>query len=118
MQSRPLMAGSTRNIGTVPAQINGPAERACGSCHRAAFIYSDDPSSLAAFYAHTSVNGTSVADTTAASLEAVDAYLMGLVGASAPTAVVAGANIEACVVCHKNAGDFHQKLFDSWKNGL
>jgi OmcA/MtrC family decaheme c-type cytochrome len=106
----------TRNIGTVAAQISGPAERACGGCHRAQLINEDDASSLAAFYAHTTMFGTSVTDTTV--LTDVTAYLMGQVGAGPLTGAIAGAQVETCVVCHPTAGSDHQALFNTWKNGL
>ncbi|BDG03050.1 multiheme c-type cytochrome [Anaeromyxobacter oryzae] len=108
----------TRTIGTVPAQISGPAERACGGCHRAQFINEDDAPSLAAFYAHTTANGTSVADTSATSLTNVTAYVLGQIGVIAPTAAITGAQVESCVVCHPTAGADHQNLFNTWKNGL
>ncbi len=116
-----LKAGSFRNIGPVPAQITGPAERACGGCHRAAFINEDNASALSVFYAHTTVNGTSVTDTTQASLDAVNFYLMGQVGVWRPTpapAPVAGAQVESCWLCHKNAGDEHQALFNKWRKSF
>lgn len=116
--SRALKPGSTRNIGSFPAQITGPAERACGGCHRAELINEDNAAGLAAFYAHTTVNGSSVADTSAASLDAVTRYIMGQVGVAAPTPYVQGAQVESCEICHANQGDNHQKLFNSWKKGL
>jgi OmcA/MtrC family decaheme c-type cytochrome len=51
-----------RNIGTVPSVVTGPAARACGACHRAEFIKSDDAGGLAAFNAHTQVFGYRVED--------------------------------------------------------
>jgi hypothetical protein len=58
-------------------------------------------------------------DTSPESLDAVDAYLMGLLGAAPPAAAaVPGAQVETCVVCHKRAGSKHQELFNAWKNGL
>lgn len=116
--SRTLMAGSFRNIGSFPAQVTGPAERACGGCHRAELINEDNAAGLAAFYAHTTVNGSSVADTSAASLEATQYYIMGQVGVRAPTPAVPGAQVESCSICHANQGQKHQDLFNGWKKGL
>lgn len=116
--SRTLQAGSTRSIGVFPSQITGPAERACGGCHRAELINEDNAAGLSAFYAHTTVNGSSVFDTSAASLEATQYYIMGQVGVTAPQPAVAGAQVESCSICHMDQGDKHQALFNSWKNGL
>jgi OmcA/MtrC family decaheme c-type cytochrome len=51
-----------RKIGDVPAYVTGPSARACGGCHRAAFINEDDASALTAFYQHTKANGYLVED--------------------------------------------------------
>lgn len=116
--------GGTRAIGgnvtgAIPAQISGPAERACGGCHRAQLINEDNASSLAAFYAHTTMAGTSVTDTSAASLTNVTTFLMNQVGVVPGTiAPVAGAEVEGCVICHPRAGSEHQALFNTWLNGL
>jgi hypothetical protein len=53
---------SDRLIGTVPEAVQGPASRACGSCHRAEWIKEDHPGDLAAFDAHTGTFGTYVAN--------------------------------------------------------
>jgi OmcA/MtrC family decaheme c-type cytochrome len=119
--SAAIPAGS-RNIGTVPAQIAGPAERACGGCHRAQFINEDDAAGLGAFYAHTTVNGTSWSSTSAASLTSVtDTILsqLGVVGAvaSTPAAGTGTLQVESCVICHPTSGSDHQALFNVWRNG-
>lgn len=116
--SRTLMAGSTRNIGTFAAQVTGPAERACGGCHRAELINEDNAAGLSSFYAHTTVNGSSVMDTSATSLEATQYYIMGEVGVRAPAPAVPGAQVESCSICHAEQGQKHQQLFNSWKKGL
>lgn len=36
------LKGGTRNIGTVPAYVTGPAVRACGSCHRSQMITAEE----------------------------------------------------------------------------
>ena len=56
-----------RNIGgpdSNPETVVGPASRACGGCHRAAFIKADDPGGLAAWNAHTEAFGTFVKNDT------------------------------------------------------
>jgi len=116
--SKALKVGSTRNIGTIPAQIAGPAERACGGCHRAAMINEDNAGELTSFYAHTTANGSSVMSTVAASLESTNWYIMGQVGVTAPAPYVTGAQVESCGICHKDGGDKHQQLFNTWKAGL
>jgi hypothetical protein len=55
--------GYTRNIGTVPAAIVGPAASACGGCHRAMLIKEDDAGGLAAFNAHAKQFGYRIEDT-------------------------------------------------------
>lgn len=49
-----------RAIKGVPAYVVGPANRACGGCHRAAFINEDDFSGLKAFNTHTDVGGYTI----------------------------------------------------------
>jgi len=49
-----------RNIGEVPQYVVGPASRACGGCHRANLVKTDDAGGLAAFNAHTKAGGTLV----------------------------------------------------------
>jgi len=51
-----------RNIGNVPSVVTGPAERACGACHKAAFIKADDAGGLAALNAHTAQFGYRIED--------------------------------------------------------
>jgi hypothetical protein len=51
------LTGWTRNIGTVPSYIAGPASRACGACHRAELIKEDRAVDLASFNSHTRTNG-------------------------------------------------------------
>jgi hypothetical protein len=118
---------TTRNIGTVGAQITGPAERACGGCHRAALINEDDASGLASFYQHTTVNGSSVAVTTTdavgtqTALDNTNFYIMyqvGVLKVAPVTPMPVGAQVETCSVCHANEGSNHQALFNTWKNGL
>ncbi|XOB94977.1 multiheme c-type cytochrome [Deferribacteres bacterium DY0609] len=46
-----------RDIGAVPSYVNGPASRACGSCHRSEFINADEAGKLASFNAHTKTFG-------------------------------------------------------------
>ena len=41
-----------RNIGDVPAMVSGPAERACGGCHRAGAINEDKAGDLAVLNQH------------------------------------------------------------------
>ncbi|MCX7707046.1 MAG: hypothetical protein N2204_03455 [Anaerolineae bacterium] len=41
-----------RNIGDIPAMVSGPAERACGGCHRAAVINEDKAGELAMLNQH------------------------------------------------------------------
>lgn len=48
----------TRDIGSVPEQVTGPASRACGACHRAVMINKDHAGDLASFNAHTEAFGT------------------------------------------------------------
>ena len=48
-----IFKGRTRNIGLVPYYIMGPASRACGGCHRANFINTDDAGGLGSFNSHT-----------------------------------------------------------------
>ncbi len=48
----------TRNIGTIPEAVTGPASRACGGCHRVEFINKDLAGELATFNAHTEAFGT------------------------------------------------------------
>jgi OmcA/MtrC family decaheme c-type cytochrome len=111
-----VLKGGSRNIGTVAAEITGPAARACGGCHRAQLINEDDASSLAAFYAHTADFGSAVSDTT--QLTATTAYLMSQIGVAAASPAVAGAQVESCVICHPTAGSDHQALFNTWQKGL
>ena len=49
-----------RNIGSIEEHVQGPASRACGSCHRAVMINGDHAGSLASFDAHTGAFGTYV----------------------------------------------------------
>jgi len=51
---------SLRAIGTVPMSVQGAANRACGSCHRAELIKHDAAGELASFDAHTGTFGTFV----------------------------------------------------------
>jgi OmcA/MtrC family decaheme c-type cytochrome len=51
------LKGKTRNIGTVPSYIAGPASRACGACHRAESIKEDNDVDLITFNSHTRTNG-------------------------------------------------------------
>jgi cytochrome c553 len=50
-------ATATTYKGVIPSYVNGPAARACGGCHRAAYINEDDVNGLASFNAHVSTNG-------------------------------------------------------------
>jgi OmcA/MtrC family decaheme c-type cytochrome len=59
-----LKAGSTRNIGTIPSYVTGPATRACGACHRAQKIVADDATGLAVLNAHFKANGYMVENST------------------------------------------------------
>jgi hypothetical protein len=122
-------AGARNIPNTFVGQITGPAERACGGCHRAQMINDDDASSLAAFFQHTTMAGTTVTLTgssanDAANLLNVTANLMGVVGQGPVTPVsLVGApaattvQVEGCEICHPTAGSDHQKLFNTWRNG-
>ena len=126
--SRALI-GTTRDIpATYPAQITGPAERACGGCHRAQMINEDSASSLAAFFAHTTMAGTTVttggSTNDPANLLNVTANLMGQIGQGPATALallgapaVVQVQVEGCEICHPTAGSDHQKKFNVWRNG-
>lgn len=115
--SDPDPAGFNRAIGFVPAEITGPGARACGSCHRAKLINEDAVSELAALFAHTNLYSSHVTDTSLFLDTA--AYVQSMVGGPAFVGTApAGATVEQCVICHVDAGTRHQKLFDSWKNGL
>ena len=113
-----------RNIpNTIAGQITGPAERACGGCHRAQMINEDDVSTLSAFLQHTTFAGSSVpltgnATTDANNLTALTAFIEGSLGVGPTSAPVTGGQVEGCVVCHKTAGSNHQVLFNTWKKGL
>jgi hypothetical protein len=52
-----VITGWDRNIGTVPAYVTGPGERACGSCHRSMAINEDNAAELAAMNGHWATNG-------------------------------------------------------------
>ena len=67
--------GMTRNIGAVPPYIMGPASRACGGCHRANFINTDDAGSLASFNSHTRTFGYLIDETGKSSAEQQDDIL-------------------------------------------
>jgi hypothetical protein len=118
-------ATGTRAIpATIAGQITGPAERACGGCHRAQMINEDDVVKLGSFLQHTSMAGTTVAITGAYTTNdlpnvlAVDAFVQYSLGTTATVgAPVAGAQIEGCETCHTTAGSDHQKLFNVWRNG-
>ena len=45
------------------------------------------------------------------------AYIQAQLGGPA-AAAVPGAQVEQCTICHATAGSDHQKLFNTWKNGL
>jgi len=49
---------ASRNIGSLPEYVMGPASRACGGCHRADLINADLAGDLASFNAHTGTFGT------------------------------------------------------------
>jgi hypothetical protein len=51
------LTGTTRNIGTVPSYVSGPATTACGGCHRAQKIVADDAGGLTTLLAHWKQNG-------------------------------------------------------------
>lgn len=53
-----------RAIGAIPAVVTGPAARACGGCHRADFINTDDANGLVSFMLHTKTNGFAVENAT------------------------------------------------------
>jgi len=72
-----VIKGKTRNIGTVPSYVAGPASRACGSCHRAMMIKEDSAGELAAFNQHTKIFGYLVESTTGI-WESVVATIMAL----------------------------------------
>jgi hypothetical protein len=50
----------TRNIFNIPQYVVGPANRACGGCHRAVLINEDDASGLIAFNQHTNMGGYTI----------------------------------------------------------
>jgi OmcA/MtrC family decaheme c-type cytochrome len=54
------ITGTTREIGGVPQYVVGPANRACGGCHRAELIKLDDADGLLAFNAHTNMGGYTI----------------------------------------------------------
>jgi OmcA/MtrC family decaheme c-type cytochrome len=51
------LTGTTRNIGTVPSYVSGPATTACGGCHRAQKIVADDAGALTSLFSHWKSNG-------------------------------------------------------------
>jgi OmcA/MtrC family decaheme c-type cytochrome len=55
--SDPTPEGFDRNIKDVPMYISGPANRACGACHRAEMIKEDASSELIAFNQHVKQGG-------------------------------------------------------------
>lgn len=54
------ITGRTREIGGVPQYVVGPANRACGGCHRAELIKLDDADGLFAFNSHTNMGGYTI----------------------------------------------------------
>ncbi|HUO95361.1 MAG TPA: hypothetical protein VMT92_03940 [Steroidobacteraceae bacterium] len=78
--SDPIMPGPTsRNINNVPSYVVDPSSRACGGCHRADLIKTDDASGLASFNQHTAAGGYLV-DTSQTSTvwTSATAYLYGV----------------------------------------
>lgn len=51
------ITGKSRNIGTVPSYVTGPAATACGGCHRASAIVADDAGNLSTMFNHWKQNG-------------------------------------------------------------
>jgi len=51
------LKGTTRNIGTIPAYVTGPATKACGACHRSEKINNDDAGGLVNDFNHWKQNG-------------------------------------------------------------
>ncbi|MBE0619599.1 MAG: hypothetical protein IH605_03310 [Burkholderiales bacterium] len=51
------LTGKTRNIGTVPSYVTGPAATACGACHRSSKIIADDAGGLVTLFQHWKQNG-------------------------------------------------------------
>jgi len=77
----PVMPGPTsRNINNVPSYVIDPSSRACGGCHRADLIKTDDASGLASFNQHTAAGGYLV-DTSQTSTvwTSATAYLYGVI---------------------------------------
>ena len=55
------LKGKTRNINNVASIVVGPAERACGACHRAELINEDSAGKLAVFNQHMQAGGYQIA---------------------------------------------------------
>jgi OmcA/MtrC family decaheme c-type cytochrome len=51
-------------VAGIPAVVTGPADRACGSCHRSTFINEDDALGLSLFNQHTAASGYRVTNVT------------------------------------------------------
>jgi hypothetical protein len=51
------LTGRDRNIGDIPAMVTGPAERACGACHKAELINEDSAGGLAVLNLHLTQGG-------------------------------------------------------------
>jgi len=74
----PQIVNDGRNISSsIPEYITGPASRACGGCHRANSIKTDDPGTLASFNAHTEMGGTYIENEVVDDVE--DTYLFAII---------------------------------------
>ena len=106
--SAPSVTSNFEALGlSIDAKIQGPAERACGSCHIAKDMVEgmdDDTIGLGYIYdlvSHFNQMGLDYTDndTTKNASDVVAAY-------NADGSVYVGK--EACGICHKNAGSYHQ----------
>jgi hypothetical protein len=53
---------ATRTIGNIPSYVVGPANRACGGCHRGILINEDAEGELVSFNSHTAMGGYTIAN--------------------------------------------------------
>jgi OmcA/MtrC family decaheme c-type cytochrome len=71
------LTGTTRSINGIPAVVVGPAQRACGSCHRTQLINEDQAGGLSALNAHMASFGTQVTNGTGV-LDGITAAIMSM----------------------------------------
>jgi OmcA/MtrC family decaheme c-type cytochrome len=70
----------SRNIGSIPSVVTGPATRACGACHRAELINEDSAGGLAVLNQHFTEGGYQIesGEDAGATLQSVIDQVMGL----------------------------------------